>query len=85
MFEKSESMLWPIVIAILILILAYVVFYVAPSILDFGKSFLFVIMGFLVIFIGAAMYVMYSLPVLGKMTTKMPTTSISVPDVVVSE
>jgi len=85
MVEKSEPMLLPIVIAIVILILAYVVFYVAPNVLDFGKSFIFVIAGFFLIFIGAAMYVMYSLPVLGKTTSKTPVTSLTVPDVVVSE
>jgi hypothetical protein len=78
-------MVLPLIVAVLILGLAYLVFYVAPAILDFGKSFMAVVVTFLILFIGAAFYVVSSLPGASSLfpTTHTSDTSISVSDVVV--
>jgi hypothetical protein len=77
-------MLLPLLIAGLVLGLAYLVFYVAPVILDFGKSFMAVVFAFLLIFAGAAFYVMTSLPAIGSTSNSGDVPSIVVSDVVVS-
>lgn len=59
------SMLWPIVIAFVITALAYGIFYFLPTVVDFGKSFLWIIAGFLLIYVGAAIYLSRSIPAIG--------------------
>lgn len=54
--------LWPIIIAIATLIIAYGIFYVLPAIHDDGNSFLWVIAGFLVVYLLAATYLGFRLP-----------------------
>jgi hypothetical protein len=53
---------WPIVISLLVLGLAYLLFYFLPEIIDSGNSFLWVIGGFLVIYGGVAFYLSSSVP-----------------------
>ncbi|MFA5935375.1 MAG: hypothetical protein WC787_00750 [Patescibacteria group bacterium] len=77
-------MLWPILLAIFILGLAYLVFYMAPVVLEFGKSFLIVIAAFLVLFAGAATYIMYSLPGIEQFS-KTQKTSGGVSEIVVTD
>lgn len=53
---------WPVVVSLLILAIAYLIFYVMKNILDFGSYFLYVIAGFLILYILAAIYVSKRLP-----------------------
>lgn len=54
--------LWPIIISLLVLGLAYVLFYMLPEITDFEMSFVWVIVGFLAVYIIAAVYLGFRLP-----------------------
>lgn len=54
---------WPIIITVLILGVACVLFFMLPAIIDYEMSFLWVIAGFLALYIGAALYLSHSLPV----------------------
>lgn len=67
--------------------LAYFVFHFIPDLLDFGNWFVVVIIGFLLVFCGAAAFLTYKLPsfnTLGKTQASTPKT-ITVPDVIVNE
>ena len=57
---------WPIVITILMLAVACVLFYMLPEVIDQGASFLWIIAGFLVLYVGAALYLSHSIPALGQ-------------------
>jgi hypothetical protein len=57
---------WPIVISIAVLAVAALLFMILPEIIDAGTSFLWVIAGFLVIYIGAALYLSHSIPAWGQ-------------------
>lgn len=74
----------PLLVAFLILGLAYLIFYMGPVIFDFGKSFMAIVVAFLILFTGAAFYVMYSLPAIGSTATPSDTSE-SVLDVTVSQ
>lgn len=81
-------MFWPIVIAALIMLLAYLVFHFGPDLLDFGKWFSVVIIGFLLLFAGAAAFVIYKLPsiaALGGSTQNGQPKTLTVPDVIVND
>lgn len=56
----------PLIVSLGILAIAYLLFRVLPEIIDFDRSFLWVIGGFLVLYIGAAVYVSHSLPALSQ-------------------
>lgn len=58
--------IWPVVISLVVLVLAYVLFFVLPEIIDSGMSFIWVIGCFLLLYIGAALYLSHSMPAFGK-------------------
>lgn len=62
-------MYWPMIISLLILALAYILYRMLPEILDQEMSFLWVIGVFLLLYIGAAIYLSRSLPILGETDT----------------
>lgn len=81
-------MFWPILIAVLVLGLAYFIFHVIPDLLDFGKWFPVVIISFLLLFAGAYAYVVYKLPSIssmGKSKTPSAPRTLTVPDVIVTD
>lgn len=81
-------MFWPILVAILLLGLAYLIFTFGADMLDFGKWFSVVIIGFLLLFAAAAAYLVYKLPSLssiGGTKTSSTTKSLTVPDVIVTD
>lgn len=57
-----HGFLWPIIIAILVLGIAYVLFYMLPAVHDDGNSFLWIIAGFVLVYILAATYLGFRLP-----------------------
>ncbi|MEO5927285.1 MAG: hypothetical protein ABIO72_01150 [Patescibacteria group bacterium] len=81
-------MFWPVVIAVLILALAFGIFQVVPDLLDFGSWFPIVIISFLLLFAGAAAFMIYKLPSISALTgakTQSNTKVITVPDVIVTD
>lgn len=57
---------WPILISLMVLAAAFVIFYMLPTIIEHEMSFLWVIAVFLLIYIGAAIYVSKSIPAWGQ-------------------
>jgi len=60
---------WPIVITVVTLVIACVLFFVLPEIIDYGMSFIWVAAGFLILYIGAALYLSHSIPAWGQSET----------------
>lgn len=60
---------WPIIVGIAILAIAVILYHLLPAIIDFEMSFLWVIGIFLVFYVGAAVYLSYSIPAIGKTLT----------------
>jgi hypothetical protein len=77
---------WPIVIALVTLAVACVLFFVLPEIIDYETSFLWVIAGFLILYVGAALYLSHSIPAWGQSDTSQviqdQTTESTVTDVI---
>lgn len=57
---------WPVVISLVVLIIAYALFYMLPEIIDSGMSFIWIIGCFLLLYVGAALYLSLSMPAFGK-------------------
>ncbi len=53
---------WPVVIAILFLIMASVVFYFIPDLTEHGNTFVYVIGALLVLYVGASLYLSETIP-----------------------
>jgi len=73
---------------VILLGLAYLIFTFGADMLDFGKWFSVVIIGFLLLFAGAAAYFVYKIPAISSMgATKTSSTPkpLTVPDVIVTD
>lgn len=54
--------LWPVLLSLAFLCVAYVVFYMLPELTEHGNSFLYVICAVLTVYVGAALYMSQAIP-----------------------
>lgn len=66
-------MFWPILVSLVILAIAYTLYRMMPEIIDGEMSMLWVTGAFLLIYIGAAVYLSYSIPAFGRSTAPTQT------------
>lgn len=59
-------MFWPMLVSLSIMAIAYTLYRMLPEIIDYSMSFLWIVGGFLAVYIGAAIYLSWSLPALGS-------------------